>query len=202
MQVSCVFQDQGTQLLVTMPPSTSIAPPGNYMLFAVSRDNRPSQAVYIGLGGAVPAPLFTDPPANPIFADGTYTIINRGRRGQCAPNLSYQPCSLSNDPIMDTQGESHNLEHTTCIHAYCCAWIQENKAALWDCTVSRLLLSSAWRVNCEFASRQLHTSNDVWIVKVKYSRTINPSKVSGISLYKVTVDLHDSCMWRNGNSKT
>ena len=106
MQVQCAFTVAAGNLTVTMPPNSSIAPPANYMLFAVTSQGRPSQAVYIGLGGATPATsYFTDPAVTPFFANGTYNITSRARRGTCAAALSYQFCNTSNDVIMDTQGD-------------------------------------------------------------------------------------------------
>lgn len=94
-----------------MPGDSTIAPPANYMLFAVSGDGRPSQAIYIGLGGATPAAApFYDPPVNPILASGTYTITTAARAGCAANYLSYPTCATSNQVQMDVQGSRSSLK--------------------------------------------------------------------------------------------
>lgn len=42
-------------IVVQMPPSNLIAPPGQYMLFLLGKDNTPSPAIYVSLGVPVPA---------------------------------------------------------------------------------------------------------------------------------------------------
>ena len=110
LQVQCAFTVSSGTLSVTMLSNSSLAPPANYMLFAVSSQGRPSQAVYIGLGGATPATsYFIDPAVTPFFANGTYTITSRARRGACPALLSYQSCNTSNDVVMDVQGDHSSL---------------------------------------------------------------------------------------------
>ena len=104
MQVAVAFTQTATSITVTMPPNVNVAPPGNYKLFVTTTEGRPSQSVYIGLGGATPAPgPFTDAPRPPVLADGTYTITARGRT-TCPASLSYGTCSQSNDAILGSGG--------------------------------------------------------------------------------------------------
>lgn len=42
-------------IVVQMPPSNLVAPPGLYMLFLLGKDNTPSPALYVSLGVPVPA---------------------------------------------------------------------------------------------------------------------------------------------------
>ena len=84
----------GTILTVKTPINSTIAPPGNYMVFAVSASGRPSQGVYIGLGGAVPAPAYTTPRPTP-YPDGLYTIKSTGAAIEACPYLAADACGGS-----------------------------------------------------------------------------------------------------------
>ena len=176
MQVAVAFTQTGTSITVTMPPNANVAPPGNYQLFVTTTQGCPSQGVYIGLGGATPAPgPFTDAPRPPVLADGTYTITARGRVS-CPASLSYNTCSQSNDAIMGTGGKSSGPQAIL---------VQVNYPI---CTVSRfcvLCLSLTLYLSCRHnlpskTSLQrplmLRMRNDCLSPEVKFSRVLLPQE--------------------------
>lgn len=62
-------------------------------MFAVSNTGRPSQGVYIGLGGAVPAAKYYEPLNPGIIADGTYTIQSTTASVAACKYLGIPACS-------------------------------------------------------------------------------------------------------------
>ncbi|CAL5224105.1 g6736 [Coccomyxa viridis] len=79
-------------IVVQMPPSNLIAPPGQYMLFLLGKDNTPSPAIYVSLGVPVPANAPQPPQdsgvgynllANTAYATGSDLFNFYCAGGQC-----------------------------------------------------------------------------------------------------------------------
>ena len=104
-QVVASFTSTGTLLTITTPPNSTIAPPGNYLVFAVSAKGRPSQGVYVGLGGAVPAAKVYVPIPTPVLADGVYTIQSTAATLTGCKNLYVPTCGDNGASTTATTGK-------------------------------------------------------------------------------------------------
>lgn len=103
------FTQTAVQLSIRTPPNANIAPPGNYLVFAVSSSGRPSQGVYIGLGGAKPAPKYFEPANRAVLADGAYTIQSTAPALAGCRYFSVPPCSGSTEGLVAAAVGEHSL---------------------------------------------------------------------------------------------
>ncbi|KAK9809424.1 hypothetical protein WJX73_005866 [Symbiochloris irregularis] len=107
-QVILNFAISGTTITITVPNNPIILPPGNYLLFAVTKLGRPSQGIWIGIGAGgntnlqvVPAQPYV--PATPVgvIPNGNYYIqaTSQGTNGGNCPFLSVGTCGQSQTAV-------------------------------------------------------------------------------------------------------
>ena len=123
VQINVSFTQTATALTITTPISAGIAPPGNYLVFAVSANGRPSQGIYIGLGSAAPAPLLYTTPPPEVLPNGYYTIQNVDASLANCPYLSVPACGGNNTVVDSTMPGERALFIFFCNEKRCIASI-------------------------------------------------------------------------------